>query len=65
MDKWNKVWILEHFSTDDCWEALAYFTTEEKAKEYLETIKKEDDDIYDETSEFRIDWNYLDRSYYE
>lgn len=65
MTKWNKVWVLEHFGMDDCWEALAYFTTKEKAEEYQQVIMKEDDDLYDESSEFRIDWHYLDRSYYE
>lgn len=65
MDKWNKIWVLEHFGMDDCWEALAYFSTKEKAEEYLEVIKKEDDDLYDETSEFRYDWHYVDKGYFE
>lgn len=65
MTKWNKVWVLEHFNSDDVWEPLAYFSSREKAEAYLDVLRKEDYDLYDETSEFRYDWHYLDRSYYE
>ena len=65
MDKWNKIWSLEYFNSDDDWEVLAYFSTREKAEAYLDVLRKEEYDVYDETSEFRYDWHYLDRGYFE
>lgn len=65
MDKWKKIWVLEHFDVgDDVWAPLAYFSSEEKAREYQEVLLKEDD-IYDETSEFHVDWHFVDRGYFE
>lgn len=65
MDKWNKIWVLEHFGMDDLWEPVGYFSTKEKAEEYQQVIMKEDDDLYDDSSEFRIDWHYVDKGYFE
>ena len=63
--KWNKIWTLEYHDECEGWEIRGHFTTKEKAEEYLEVLKKEWDDVYDETSEFRIDWHYVDRGYWD
>lgn len=66
MDKWKKIWVLEHFDvTDDVWVPVAYFSSREKAEEYYDTLRKEEGDIYDETSEFRYEWHYIDKGYFD
>ncbi len=57
----KKIWVLEHFDvTDDVWVPVAYFSSREKAEAYHDVLRKVDYDIYDETSEFRYQWHYID-----
>lgn len=65
MAAFKTIWTLEYYNSDDGLETLAYFSSKENAEEYLEILKKEDADIYDEDTEFRIDWHYVDRGYFE
>ena len=62
----QKVWIVEYNDYETGWEPRGYFTTEDKAKKSLADYIKQESDIYGYAStDFRTDWHYLDRSYYD
>lgn len=62
----KKIWVLEHYNEPEMvWEPLAYFSSREKAEAYHDILREVEYDIYYDTAEFRYEWHYVDRGYWE
>ena len=65
MKHFEKIWVVEYNDDCDGWEPMGHFSTEEKAKEYMEVLLKEDSYITTDRDDYRIDWHYIDKGYFD
>lgn len=62
LDGYDLVWTVDALD-EATWCTIGYFTTETKAKAFVEQTKIVNADLIDESSQFRINWHFLDRGY--